>query len=51
VYRPLSESVPAIETGLVWRTAEVSPVLAGFIEIVRAHAATVEAQASAAPRI
>ncbi|MFL9864459.1 LysR family transcriptional regulator [Paraburkholderia fungorum] len=44
VYRPLSESVPAIETGLVWRTAEVSPVLAGFIEIVRAHAATVEAQ-------
>ncbi|MEZ0602582.1 LysR family transcriptional regulator [Paraburkholderia sp. IW21] len=42
VYRPLSESVPAIETGLVWRTAEVSPVLAGFIEIVRAHAATLE---------
>jgi DNA-binding transcriptional LysR family regulator len=40
VYRPLRESVPAIETGLVWRTAEVSPVLAGFIEIVRAHAAT-----------
>jgi DNA-binding transcriptional LysR family regulator len=50
VYRPLSESVPAIETGLVWRTAEVSPVLAGFIEIVRAHAATVEAQ-FAAPRV
>ncbi|CAB3637151.1 LysR family transcriptional regulator [Paraburkholderia rhynchosiae] len=47
VYRPLSESVPAIETGLVWRTAEVSPVLAGFIEIVRAHAATVEAQPAA----
>ncbi|SMG45561.1 LysR family transcriptional regulator [Paraburkholderia susongensis] len=45
VYRPLSESVPAIETGLVWRTDEVSPVLAGFIEIVRAHAATV------APRV
>ncbi len=42
VYRPLRESVPAIETGLVWRTAEVSPVLAGFIDIVRAHAATVE---------
>ncbi|MFM0200583.1 LysR family transcriptional regulator [Paraburkholderia fungorum] len=39
VYRPLCESVPTIETGLVWRTAEVSPVLAGFIEIVRAHAA------------
>jgi DNA-binding transcriptional LysR family regulator len=37
VYRPLRESVPAVETGLVWRTAEVSPVLAGFIDIVRAH--------------
>ena len=45
VYRPLRESVPAIETGLVWRTTQVSPVLAGFIDIVRAHAATVEAQA------
>ncbi|WOD18763.1 LysR family transcriptional regulator [Paraburkholderia kirstenboschensis] len=50
VYRPLSESVPAIETGLVWRTAEVSPVLAGFIEIVRTHAARADAQA-AAPHI
>ncbi|WP_118183236.1 LysR family transcriptional regulator [Paraburkholderia phosphatilytica] len=39
VYRPLREAVPSIETGLVWRTAEVSPVLAGFIEIVQAHAA------------
>jgi DNA-binding transcriptional LysR family regulator len=39
VYRPLRESVPAIETGLVWRTAQVSPVLARFIDIVRAHAA------------
>ncbi|MFC0691510.1 LysR family transcriptional regulator [Paraburkholderia humisilvae] len=38
VYRPLSEAVPAIETGLVWRTQAVSPVLAGFIEIARAHA-------------
>ncbi|MFM0335578.1 LysR family transcriptional regulator [Paraburkholderia fungorum] len=50
VYRPLRESVPAIETGLVWRTAEVSPVLAGFIEIVRAHAAAVEAPL-ATPRV
>ncbi|WP_133650795.1 LysR family transcriptional regulator [Paraburkholderia flava] len=49
VYRPLREAVPAIETGLVWRTAEVSPVLAGFIEIVRAHAATV-ARKAARPR-
>ncbi|WGS50685.1 LysR family transcriptional regulator [Paraburkholderia sp. D15] len=39
VYRPLVESVPAIETGLVWRTAEVSPVLAGFVDVARAQAA------------
>jgi DNA-binding transcriptional LysR family regulator len=38
VYRPLREAVPAVVTGLVWRTAEVSPVLAGFIDIVREHA-------------
>jgi DNA-binding transcriptional LysR family regulator len=41
VYRPLLESGPVVETGLVWRSAEVSPVLAGFIDIVRSHAATV----------
>jgi DNA-binding transcriptional LysR family regulator len=40
VYRPLAERTPRVETGLVWRTADVSPVLAGFIEIVRAHAKT-----------
>ncbi|WP_322068555.1 LysR family transcriptional regulator [Paraburkholderia bannensis] len=39
VYRPLAEAVPTIETGLVWRAAEVSPVLAAFIDIVRTHAA------------
>ena len=39
VYRPLAQRATTIETGLVWRTGEVSPVLAGFIEIVRAHAA------------
>ncbi|MDR3098269.1 MAG: LysR family transcriptional regulator [Paraburkholderia sp.] len=38
VYRPLAEAAPTIETGLVWRADEVSPVLAAFIEIVRAHA-------------
>jgi len=43
VYRPLAETAPTIETGLVWRAAEVSPVLAAFIDIVRAHAATVDA--------
>jgi DNA-binding transcriptional LysR family regulator len=39
VYRPLAEAVPAVETGLVWRTRSVSPALAGFIEIAREHAA------------
>ena len=51
VYRPLSESGslpgsdagPFVETGLVWRAAEVSPVLAGFIDIVRAYGATMPA--------
>jgi DNA-binding transcriptional LysR family regulator len=37
VYRPLLDPGPIVETGLVWRTAEVSPVLAGFIEIVRSR--------------
>jgi DNA-binding transcriptional LysR family regulator len=40
VYRPLAERTPLVETGLVWRTADVSPVLAGFIDTVRAHAKT-----------
>ncbi|HTI18684.1 MAG TPA: LysR family transcriptional regulator [Trinickia sp.] len=39
VYRPIAGGAPIVETGLVWRTADVSPVLAAFIEIVRAHAA------------
>ncbi|KVE23521.1 LysR family transcriptional regulator [Burkholderia singularis] len=39
VYRPLADTAaPVVETGLVWRTADVSPVLSGFIDIVRAHA-------------
>lgn len=45
VYRPLAERTPLIETGLVWRTAEVSPVLAGFIDIVRALAGSLHARA------
>ncbi len=40
VYRPLLDVAPVVETGLVWRTEEVSPALAGFIEIVRTRAAT-----------
>jgi len=41
VYRSLRDAVPVIETGLVWRTQAVSPVLAGFIAIAREHAARV----------
>ncbi|WP_206953596.1 LysR family transcriptional regulator [Trinickia acidisoli] len=48
VYRPLAERTPLVETGLVWRTADVGPVLAGFIDIVRAHA-SVHARAPRAP--
>ncbi|MBV8627859.1 MAG: LysR family transcriptional regulator [Paraburkholderia sp.] len=51
VYRPLQESVPAIETGLVWRTGEVSPVLAGFIDIARAHVAKAEAEAQVEAKV
>lgn len=37
VYRPLAGQAPVVETGLVWRTGDVSPVLAGFIDVVRAQ--------------
>ncbi|MBR8330953.1 LysR family transcriptional regulator [Burkholderia ambifaria] len=37
VYRALAGDAPVVETGLVWRTGDVSPVLAGFIDVVRAH--------------
>ncbi|UTV54074.1 LysR substrate-binding domain-containing protein [Burkholderia arboris] len=37
VYRPLAGHAPIVETGLVWRTGDVSPVLAGFIDVVRAQ--------------
>ncbi|AIO41923.1 LysR family transcriptional regulator [Burkholderia sp. AU19243] len=40
VYRPLAGHAPVVETGLVWRTGDVSPVLAGFIDVVRAQAVT-----------
>jgi hypothetical protein len=43
VYRPLEGRTPVVETGLVWRTADVSPVLAGFIDIVRAYAGALDA--------
>ncbi|RQR31177.1 LysR family transcriptional regulator [Burkholderia sp. Bp9143] len=37
VYRPLAGDAPVVETGLVWRAGDVSPVLAGFIDVVRAQ--------------
>lgn len=37
VYRPLAGHAPVVETGLVWRTGDVSPVLAGFLDVVRAQ--------------
>jgi len=43
VYRPLAEQAPIVETGLVWRSADVSPVLAGFLDVVRGHAAALAA--------
>jgi len=38
VYRPLKAGLPVVETGLVWRQAETSPVLQGFIATARAYA-------------
>lgn len=38
VYRALADPAPVVETGLVWRTDDVSPVLAGFIGVVRGAA-------------
>ncbi len=43
VYRPLLGAGLSVETGLVWRCAEVSPALAGFIEIVRSRPAALSA--------
>lgn len=49
VYRPLAEQAPIVETGLVWRTADVSPVLAGFLDVVRGHVAALAASLGANP--
>jgi len=42
VYRPLRDAQPVVETGLVWRNAEVSPVLEGFIAIARRFAQSIQ---------
>jgi DNA-binding transcriptional LysR family regulator len=39
VYRALREAVPAVETGLMWRNEDASPVLSGFIAVARQFAA------------
>jgi len=39
-YRALRETSALIETGLLWRTAEVTPVLEGFLETARGVAQT-----------
>ncbi|VVE68062.1 LysR family transcriptional regulator [Pandoraea anapnoica] len=40
IYRALRETSALIETGLLWRTAEVTPVLEGFLETARGVAHT-----------
>ncbi|UGQ45349.1 LysR family transcriptional regulator [Massilia endophytica] len=34
-YRPLAQSTPLVETGLAWRRDNASPVLRGFLELMR----------------
>ncbi len=34
-YRALAEPVPLVETGLAWCRDNASPVLAGFLDILR----------------
>jgi DNA-binding transcriptional LysR family regulator len=38
VYRPLRDAQPVVETGLLWRADDVSPVLAGFVDVAKAWA-------------
>jgi hypothetical protein len=34
-YRALSDATPLVETGLAWRRDNASPVLRGFLELLR----------------
>jgi DNA-binding transcriptional LysR family regulator len=34
-YRPLAQSTPLVETGLAWRKDNTSPVLKGFLELMK----------------
>jgi DNA-binding transcriptional LysR family regulator len=35
VYRPLRDAQPLVETGLLWRSDNMGPVLGGFVEVAR----------------
>ncbi|MGI4814113.1 MAG: LysR family transcriptional regulator [Janthinobacterium lividum] len=43
VYRPLAGALPAVETGVVWRSDDASPVLRGFLDVAEQTAATLKA--------
>jgi hypothetical protein len=36
-YRALAAATPLVETGLAWRRDNASPVLHGFLELLRNH--------------
>ena len=36
-YRALRDATPLVETGLAWRRDNASPVLQGFLELLRKH--------------
>ena len=36
-YRALADSTPSVETGIAWRRDNPSPVLQGFLELLRTH--------------
>ena len=40
VYRPLRDAQPLVETGLLWRSDDVSPVLGGFVDVARSWRAS-----------
>ncbi|HTJ95454.1 MAG TPA: LysR family transcriptional regulator [Pararobbsia sp.] len=45
VYRPLRDAQPVVETGLLWRADDESPVLAGFVDVAKAWRASIGADA------
>ena len=45
-YRPLGDEAPTVELATAWRTGDDSPVLAAFLELVRASAPAEEERES-----